>query len=67
MSLETIFKELESIFSDQLEIERKTIEVFQNASFQEYKPSKNIYLPREIAKVMEEKQAYQICKSILKA
>ena len=53
MSLETIFKELGSVFSDQLEIESKTIEVLQNASFQEYKPSKNTHLPREIVKVME--------------
>lgn len=37
MSLENIFRELQSIFSDQLEIERKAIKALQNASFQDYK------------------------------
>ena len=48
MSLETIFRELQSIFSDQLEIERKAIEALQNASFQDYKPGKHTSLPKEL-------------------
>ena len=67
MSLETIFIELQSIFSDQLEIERKAIEALQNASFQDYKPGKHTPLPTELINVMQEEQAHQICKSILKA
>ena len=67
MSLETIFRELQSIFSDQLEIERKAIEALQNASFQDYKPGKRTFLPKELVSVMQEEQAHEICKSILKA
>ena len=67
MSLETIFRELQSIFSDQLEIERKAIEALQNASFRDYKPSKHTSLPTELVNVMQEEQAHEICKSILKA
>ena len=48
MSLETIFRELQSIFSDELEIERKAIAALQNASFQDYKPSKHTPLPKEL-------------------
>ena len=67
MSLETIFRELQSIFSDQLEIERKAIEALQNASFQDYKTDKHTSLPKELVNVMQEEQAHEICKSILKA
>ena len=67
MSLETIFRELQSIFSDQLEIERKAIKALQNASFQDYKPNKLTSLPKEFVNVMQEEQAHEICKSILKA
>ena len=64
MSLESIFRELQSIFSDQLEIERKAIEALQNASFQDYKPGKHTSLPKELVNVMQEEQAHEICKSI---
>ena len=67
MSLETIFRELQSVFLGPAEIERRALEALQNASFQDYKPGKSTPLPAEIINVMEEEQAHPICKSILKA
>ncbi len=55
------------MFSDQLEIERKTIEAFQNASFPDYELGKHTPLSKEIFNITREEQAQQICKTIPKA